>query len=41
MWRRDDVALRERVFWRMLYETAARAVEIMSLNIEDLDLPKF
>lgn len=24
LWRRDDVALRERVFWRLLYETAAR-----------------
>jgi integrase len=30
--------LRERVLWRMLYETAARAEEILSLNIEDLDL---
>ena len=39
LWRRDDVALRERAFWRVLYETAARANEILSLNIEDLDLP--
>lgn len=39
LWRRDDVALRERVFWRLLYETAARANEILSLDIEDLDLP--
>jgi integrase/recombinase XerD len=39
LWRRNDVALRERVFWRLLYETAARANEILSLNIEDLDLP--
>jgi integrase len=38
LWRRDDVALRERVFWRLLYESAARANEILSLNIEDLDL---
>jgi integrase len=38
LWRRDDVALRERAFWRLLYETAARANEILSLNIEDLDL---
>ena len=29
---------RERVLWRMLYETAARAGELLSLNIEDLDL---
>jgi len=39
LWRRDDVALRERALWRLLYETAARANEILSLNIEDLDLP--
>jgi len=38
LWRRDDIALRERVFWRMLYETAARANEILPLDIEDLDL---
>jgi integrase/recombinase XerD len=38
LWRRGDVALRERVFWRLLYESAARANEILSLNIEDLDL---
>ncbi|GAA2440616.1 hypothetical protein GCM10010191_65660 [Actinomadura vinacea] len=31
-------ALRERVLWCMLYETAARAEEILSLNVEDLDL---
>jgi integrase len=39
LWQRDDVALRERVFWRLLYETAARANEILSLDIQDLDLP--
>jgi integrase/recombinase XerC/integrase/recombinase XerD len=38
LWRRQDVALRERALWRLLYETAARANEILSLNIEDLDL---
>jgi len=32
--------LRERVLWRMLYETAARAEEILTLNVEDLD-PEF
>ncbi|GAA2430046.1 hypothetical protein GCM10010191_49370 [Actinomadura vinacea] len=31
-------SLRERVLWRLLYETAARTEEILSLNIEDLDL---
>jgi integrase/recombinase XerC/integrase/recombinase XerD len=39
LWRRDDVALRERALWRLLYETAARANEILSLDIGDLDLP--
>src|SRR5579859_3854390 len=38
LWRRDDVALRERVLWRLLYESAARANEILALNLEDLDL---
>ncbi len=39
LWRRDDVALRERSVWRLLYESAARANEILSLDIDDLDLP--
>jgi len=39
LWRRDDVALRERTFWRLLYESAARASEILSLDVADLDLP--
>ncbi len=39
LWRRQDVALRERALWRLLYETAARANEILSLDINDLDLP--
>jgi integrase len=34
----DRHGLRERVLWRMLYETAARASEILALNVEDLDL---
>ncbi|WP_449878121.1 tyrosine-type recombinase/integrase [Nocardia fusca] len=33
----DAAALRERVFWSMLYESAARAEEILNLDIEDLD----
>lgn len=37
LWSRLDVALREKLFWHMLYETAARANEILSLDIEDLD----
>jgi site-specific recombinase XerC len=31
-------ALRERVLWRLLYDTAARAEKILTLNVEDLDL---
>lgn len=31
-------ALRERSFWRLLYESAARANEFLSLDVEDLDL---
>jgi integrase len=34
---RRDIHLREKTLWRMLYETAARADEILALNIEDLD----
>ncbi|MEU5566286.1 hypothetical protein [Micromonospora musae] len=28
----------ERTLWRMLYETCARAEEILGVNIEELDL---
>jgi len=35
---RSDLPLREKTLWRMLYETAARANEILDLDIEDLDL---
>ncbi|MFI6180417.1 hypothetical protein ACIA8R_33085 [Nonomuraea sp. NPDC051191] len=35
---RRDIPLRERALWRMLYETAVRAAEILALNVEDLDL---
>lgn len=35
---RRDVSLREKTLWQMLYETAARADEILDLNIEELDL---
>jgi len=33
-----DVRLRERALWRMLYETAARTEEILTVDIGDLDL---
>ena len=36
---REDIGLRERTMWRMLYETAARSAEVLALNVEDLDLP--
>ena len=36
---RENVSLRERTLWRMLYETAARSAEVLALNVEDLDLP--
>jgi integrase/recombinase XerC/integrase/recombinase XerD len=35
---RDGLALRERTLWRMLYETAARAFEVLALDVDDLDL---
>jgi len=38
LWERQTLPLRERTLWRMLYETAARAEEVLSLNVEDLDL---
>jgi integrase len=38
LWRRDDVGVREKALWRLLYETAARASEALSINVEDLEL---
>ncbi|MGP3960935.1 tyrosine-type recombinase/integrase [Nonomuraea sp. 3N208] len=35
---RRDIPLRDKTLYRMLYETAARAAEILSLGVEDLDL---
>jgi integrase len=35
---RPEVHLREKALWWMLYETAARAEEILSINVEDLDM---
>jgi integrase len=37
---RRDIPLRGKTLWRMLYETAARASEILALNVEDLDLER-
>ena len=38
LWTRPDVHVREKTLWRMLYETAARAIEILALNVENLDV---
>jgi integrase len=38
LWRHDDIAMREKALWRLLYETAGRATEVLSINVEDLDL---
>jgi integrase len=39
LWMRRDVALRDKALWLLLYETAARANEALTLDVEDLDLP--
>jgi integrase len=38
LWSRESVGLRERCLWRLLYEAAARADEVLSLNVEDVDV---
>jgi integrase/recombinase XerC/integrase/recombinase XerD len=38
LFRREDVAIREKCLWRLLYETAARAEEVLSTDVGDLDL---
>jgi integrase len=38
LWRQEDVGVREKALWRLLYETAARAGEALSINVEDLEL---
>jgi integrase len=38
LWSRESVGLRERCLWRLLYETAGRADEVLSLNVEDVDV---
>lgn len=39
LWKIDGVTARDRLLWRMAYETWARADELLGLNIEDLDVP--
>ena len=38
LWRRGDIALRNKVFWRLAYDSAARAGELLGLDLADLDL---
>lgn len=38
LFRRPDLAVREKCLWRLLYETAARADEVLSADVADLDL---
>ena len=35
----QKIPLRERALWRLLFETAARESEVLSLNVQDLDMP--
>ncbi|HEU5003141.1 MAG TPA: site-specific integrase [Actinomycetota bacterium] len=39
LWGRRDVPVREKALWRPLYDTAARASEILALDVDDVDLP--
>ncbi len=36
LWRRGDLALRDKALWRLLYETAARATEVLSLKLGNI-----
>lgn len=38
LWRRNDMVLREKALWRLLYDTAGRAEEVLGLDIVDLDM---
>ena len=38
LWARPDIPLRERALWRLLYDSAARADEVLGLDVGDLDL---
>src|SRR5260221_5072076 len=38
LWARQDIPLRERALWRLLYDSAARAEEALGLDVGDLDL---
>jgi integrase len=36
---RDHTSLRDKTLWKLAYESAARIGELLTLDIEDLDLP--
>jgi integrase len=36
---REDTAIREKVLWSLLYDSAARSAEVLGLDVEDLDMP--
>ena len=38
LWHRAYLPVREKTLWRLLYDTAARAEEILGLDVDDLDL---
>jgi site-specific recombinase XerD len=38
LWSRADIPLRERALWRLLYDSAARAEEVLGLDVPGLDL---
>lgn len=38
LWGRTDIPVRDRALWRLLYDSAARPGEVLSLDVEDLDL---
>jgi integrase/recombinase XerC/integrase/recombinase XerD len=38
LWHRPEVPLREKALWRLLYETAGRAQEVLCLDVDDIDL---
>ena len=38
LWRRGDIPLRDKAFWRLAYDSAARAGELLGLDLADLDL---
>lgn len=35
---RPNLAVRERILWRLLYDSAARAEEVLALDVDELDL---